>query len=86
MHEVEGASRKMEKKAIEFYVRSLHSKALAGLYQNHVIGEKLMLFQRRNTFLKFFKRKWLAKTRARLLFKRIVFRAVDSYQTTGKSR
>ena len=56
-------SRKAEKLAVQFYSHSLHTKALVGLYQNSFKLTVIKKFQRRQAFLKFFKRKWIIKTK-----------------------
>jgi hypothetical protein len=82
----ESAQEKNERVAIEYYVKSLHSKALASLYRNQVQGGKISQFIKRSTFVKYFKRRWLKKTRARLLFRKVVMKAVEGEETVGKSR
>lgn len=53
-----GREKRMTRQAIQFYVRSLHNRALASLYQNGIRLAKCKRFERRQALLKFFKRRW----------------------------
>ena len=60
-----GKYRRVERAAIEFYVRSLLARSLASLCQNRRRLMNCKKFERRKVLSKFFKRRWLPKCRAR---------------------
>ena len=64
--------KRLQRKAIEFYIQSLHTRALAGLYQNSHRIAVCKSFERRQALIKFFKRRWLAKCRGRQLLRRVL--------------
>ena len=76
----------MERKAIEFYVNSLHVRALAGLYRNQHSVNSVKKFERRNVLIKFFKRIWLPKCRSRQLLRKVLERCSQRNETQDRSR
>ena len=71
---VSGHEKRMNKQAIEFYIRSLHTRALASLFQNRFRTSSCKKFERRQVLLKFFKRGWLPLARSRQLLRRVLER------------
>ena len=79
-------SRKAERLAVQFYSHSLHTKALVALYQNSFKLTVIKKFQRRQAFLKFFKRKWMIKTKQRQLLRDVLIKFIAKEERQEKSR
>ena len=81
-----GQDKRAERRAIQFYCYSLHTKALVGLYQNSFKLALVKKFKRRQAFLKFFKRAWAPKTRQRQLLRRVLARCLLKEESQERSR
>ena len=76
-YQVAGRERRVERAAIQFYVRSLLARALASLCQNRRRLVNCKRFERRKALIKFFKRRWLPKCRSRQLLRAVLDRCVE---------
>ena len=78
--------KRAERRAIQFYCYSLHTKALVGLYQNSFKLALVKKFKRRQAFLKFFKRTWAPRTRQRQLLRRVLARYALKEESQERGR
>ena len=72
-----GRQRKVERVAIQFYVRSLMARALASMCQNRIRLLNCKRFERRKVLAKFFKRRWLPKCRSRQLLRNVLVKCCE---------
>ena len=78
--------KRAERRALQFYCHSLHTKALVALYQNSFKLAVIKKFKRRHALLKFFKRRWVPKTRQRQLLRRVLAKCVLKEESQERSR